>query len=118
MNSIGFYLRDQRVKLSLSLNNVCEQTGITTTRLNRIELGQVNEPSPEVLKKLAGFYKIDLIYLYKLAGYLDNNDISRQIQPFNNYEILSDEERNFIQQAIDFLAGKHYATNKEVYHEV
>lgn len=118
MNSIGFYLRDQRVKLSLSLNDVCEQTGITTTRLNRIELGQVNEPSPEVLKKLAEFYKIDLIYLYKLAGYLDNDDVSRQIQPFNNYEILSDEERNFIQQAIDFLAGNHFVANKEAYHEV
>lgn len=118
MNSIGSYLRDQRVKHSLSLNDVCEQTGITTTRLNRIELGQVNEPSPEVLKKLAEFYKVDLIYLYKLAGYLESNNFSRQIQPFNNYEILSDEERNFIQQAIDFLAGKHFATNKEAYHEV
>jgi len=118
MNSIGSYLREQRVKLCLSLNDVCEQTGITNTRLNRIELEQVNEPSPEVLKKLAEFYKVDLIYLYKLAGYLDNDDISRQIQPFNNYEILNDEERNFIQQAIDFLAGKHLVTNKGAYHEV
>lgn len=118
MDSIGSYLRKQRNRLSLSLNAVCEQTGITTTRINRIELGQVNEPSPEVLKKLATLYQVDLIYLYKLAEYLQNNDIPGEVQPFNNYEVLDDDERNFIQQTIDFLAGKHFGTKKEGYHEI
>lgn len=119
MNSIGTYLKKQRVKLSLSLNAVCEQTGITATRLNRIERNQVNEPSPEVLKKLASLYQVDLIYLYKLAGYVENTDISGQErQAFKNYEILNDEERNFIQQSIDFLAKKHLDANKEEYHEI
>lgn len=108
MNSVGSYLKKQRVKLSLSLNAVCEQTGITATRLNRIERDQVNEPSPEALKKLAELYQLDLIYLYKLAGYLENTDIAGQIQPFTNYEILSDEECKFIQQSIDFLAKRHF----------
>lgn len=114
MNSVGAYLRGQRVKLSLSLNDVYEQTGITSTRLNRIELDQVNEPSPEVLKKLAELYQVDLIYLYKMAGYLDETDILPQIKPFKNYEVLSDEERNFIQQAIDILAKNHLSENREV----
>ncbi len=108
MNSVGFYLKKQRAKLSLSLNAVCEQTGITTTRLNRIERDQVSEPSPDVLKKLAVLYQVDLIYLYKLAGYLENTDISGQIQPFINYELLSDEECEFIQKSIDFLAKRHF----------
>lgn len=114
MNSIGAYLREQRVKLSLSLNDVYEQTGITSTRLNRIELDRVNEPSPEVLKKLAVLYQIDLIYLYKMAGYLEDKDILSQLKPFNNYEVLNEEERNFIQQAIDILAKNHLPANKEV----
>jgi len=118
MNSIGSYLKNHRIKLSLSLNDVCEKTGITATRLNRIERNQVNEPSPGVLKKLAVLYQIDLIYLYKLAGYLEDTDISGQVQPFKNYEVLSDEERGFIQQSIDFLAQKHFAANKEGYHEI
>ncbi|WP_019849366.1 helix-turn-helix domain-containing protein [Desulfitobacterium sp. PCE1] len=110
MSSVGSYLKKQRAKLSLSLNDVCEQTGITTTRLNRIERNQVNEPSPEVLKKLAVLYQIDLIYLYKLAGYMENVDVTGQIQPFINYEILDKEEREFIQNSIDFLAQKHFKT--------
>lgn len=114
MNSIGSYLKKQRIKLSLSLNDVCEQTGITATRLNRIERNQVNEPSPEALKKLAVLYQIDLIYLYKLAGYLEDTDIPGKIQPFKNYELLNDDERNFIQQSIDFLAERQLAENKEV----
>lgn len=111
MDSIGSYLKKQRERLSLSLNAVCDQTGITSTRLNRIERNLVNEPSPEALKKLAGLYQIDLIYLYKLAGYLDNFDTKGQVQPFTNYEILNDDERNFIQQSINFLAEKHFTTN-------
>lgn len=118
MNSIGPYLRIQRERLSLSLNAVCEQTGITATRLNRIERNLVNEPSPNVLKKLAILYQIDLIYLYKLAGYLENININEQAQPFENYEVLNDAERNFIQHSIDFFAKKHYAANKEDYHEI
>lgn len=118
MDSIGSYLKKQRIKHSLSLNAVCEQTGITTSRLNRIERNQVNEPSPEVLKKLAVLYQADLIYLYKLAGYLENIDITGKTQPFRNYEILNEEERNFIQNSIDFLANRHFAANKEGYHEI
>lgn len=118
MNLIGPYLKKQRESLSLSLNSVCEQTGITATRLNRIERNLINEPSPDVLKKLAVLYKVDLIYLFKLAGYLEKNDINEQAHPFRNYEILNDEERDFIQQSIDFLARKHFAVNKEEYHEI
>jgi len=118
MNSIGSYLKKQRIKLSLSLNAVCEHTGITATRLNRIERGQVNEPSPEVLKKLSSLYRVDLIYLYKLAGYLENTDIQGKIQPFKNYELLNNDERNFIQKSIDFLAERHLAENKEEYNEI
>lgn len=118
MDSIGSYLKKQRIRLSLSLNAVCDQTGITATRLNRIERGKVNEPSPEVLKKLASLYQEDLIYLYKLAGYLENENIPEKIHPFKNLELLNDNERNFIQKAIDFLAERHLAQNREEYHEI
>lgn len=118
MNPVGPYLRELRTELSLSLNDVCKKTGITTTRLNRIELGQINEPSPEVLKKLSAFYHINLLELYKMAGYLEDTNFPEQTIPFFNYETLSCEERNFIQQSIDFLVKKHYTTNEGVHHEI
>lgn len=97
---------------------MCEQTGITATRLNRIERNLINEPSPSVLKKLAVLYQNDLTYLYKLAGYLDINDIKEQVPPFKNYEVLNDEERDFIQHSIDFFAKQHNVDRKEDYHEI
>jgi len=112
MNPVGFYLRELRTKLSLSLNDVCKKTDITTTRLNRIELGQINEPSPKVLKTLSIFYNIDLIDLYKRAGYLEDNSFNDPSVPFCNYQTLNCEERNFVQQTIDFLAENHHQRNE------
>lgn len=117
MISVGAYLKRQRERLSLSLNAVCEQTGITSTRLNRIERNLINEPSPDALKKLATLYQIDLIHLFKLAGYLDDQ-ITKEVYPFRNYEILNDDECEFIQQSIDFFAKKHSISSKEEYHEI
>lgn len=117
MVSVGVYLKRHRERLSLSLNAVCEQTGITTTRLNRIERNLINEPSPDALKKLAVLYGIDLIHLFKLAGYLDDQ-VSNEVYPFKNYEILNDDECKFIQQSIDFFARRHLKSSEEDYHEI
>ncbi|ACZ19194.1 transcriptional regulator, XRE family [Thermanaerovibrio acidaminovorans DSM 6589] len=108
MSSIGDYLRLLRTKRNLSLNDVFNSTGITTTRLNRIELGQVNEPSPLVLKKLSELYQVDLIKLYKMAGYLEDKDIGERVVPFSNYEILDNEECEYIQNTIDFFIRKNH----------
>lgn len=109
MSSIGDYLlRLLRTKRNLSLNDVFNSTGITTTRLNRIELGQVNEPSPLVLKKLSELYQVDLIKLYKMAGYLEDKDIGERVVSFSNYEILDNEECEYIQNTIDFFIRKNH----------
>jgi len=108
MESVGLYLRTLRTQRDLSLNAVCAQTGITTTRLNRIELGEVKEPSPEVLKKLSEFYGVDLLNLYLLAGYLKSSDIAERSIPFRNYEILDADECGYIQQTIDFFIVKNH----------
>ena len=108
MGSIGEYLRSLRTKRHLSLNDVFSSTGITTTRLNRIELGQINEPSPLVLKKLSELYQVDLINLYKMAGYLEDSDIGSRVFPFSNYELLDNEECEFIQNTINFFVRKNH----------
>ena len=118
MNPVGEYLRTIRTQRNLSLNDICKQTGITTTRLNRIELGQVNEPSPDVLKKLSVLYQVDLVNLYTMAGYLENSDIVERTLPFCNFETLDDEERNFIQQTIDFFIKRRCKKKEVAHHEV
>lgn len=102
MSKVGEYLKKIRLNQNLSLNDVYEKTGITDSRLNRIEL-EKNEPSPNILKQLSKLYNIDLINLYLMAGYLDNTNISNREIPFYNFEILDDEEKEYIQQTIDFF---------------
>ena len=54
---IGAFLRQERMNASLSMKSVAEQTGISTSRLKRYELGERPIPLPElevILKVLGG----------------------------------------------------------------
>ena len=54
---IGAFLRQERMNASLSMKSVSEQTGISTSRLKRYEMGERPIPLPElevVLKVLGG----------------------------------------------------------------
>ena len=54
---IGAFLRQERMDASLSMKSVAEQTGISTGRLKRYELGERPIPLPElevILKVLGG----------------------------------------------------------------
>lgn len=46
--------------MNLSLLQVQEATGIGHAYLARLEDGRVRKPSPEVMKTLCDFYKIDI----------------------------------------------------------
>ena len=54
---IGAFLRQERMNASLSMKSVAEQTGISTSRLKRYEMGERPIPLPElevILKVLGG----------------------------------------------------------------
>lgn len=74
MSNLGKRLKDYREMRGLTLKRVNEQTGITNSRLSKIERGQLVCP-PADLKKLARIYEVQLISLYLEAGYIDNDDL-------------------------------------------
>ncbi|CAN7578954.1 helix-turn-helix domain-containing protein [Rossellomorea sp. LjRoot5] len=77
MNDLGNFLKELRGKLSL--REVQEGTGISHTYLSTLEKGydprtkKPRKPTPEVLQKLARFYKVKYSDLMYLAGYLDES---------------------------------------------
>lgn len=75
MRKLGKKLKKLRIENKLSLAKVQHMTGITDTRLKRIEDGNIFEPSPFTLKKLAKLYNVNVIEFYQLAGYLDIEDL-------------------------------------------
>ncbi len=73
VESLGEYLREQRVAAQLSLRQLAEQAGVSNPYLSQIERG-LRRPSAEVLQQLAKALRISAETLYVRAGILDPED--------------------------------------------
>jgi transcriptional regulator with XRE-family HTH domain len=73
VESLGDYLREQRVSARLSLRQLAEQTGVSNPYLSQIERG-LRRPSAEVLQQLAKALRISAEQLYLRAGIVSPTD--------------------------------------------
>jgi transcriptional regulator with XRE-family HTH domain len=73
VESLGDYVREQRLSASLSLRQLAAQTGVSNPYLSQIERG-LRRPSAEVLQQLARALRISAETLYVRAGILDPED--------------------------------------------
>src|SRR3954447_5695459 len=67
VESLGDYLREQRVSARLSLRQLAEQAGVSNPYLSQIERG-LRRPSAEVMQQLAKALRISAEQLYLRAG--------------------------------------------------
>jgi transcriptional regulator with XRE-family HTH domain len=67
--TLGVLIRQTRERAGLSLRNLEAITGIPRTILNRLELGQLDAPSPHLLQRIAEALELDSDDLFALAGY-------------------------------------------------
>src|SRR5690349_21828474 len=76
VESLGTYLREQRVGAGVSLRQLAEQAGVSNPYLSQIERG-LRRPSAEVLQQLAKALRISAEQLYVQAGilYLDEDEL-------------------------------------------
>lgn len=80
VESLGDYLREQRVNAELSLRQLAEQTGVSNPYLSQIERG-LRRPSAEVLQQLAKALRVSAETLYVRAGILDpDEDGARSVE--------------------------------------
>jgi transcriptional regulator with XRE-family HTH domain len=73
VESLGDYLREQRVANRLSLRQLADQTGVSNPYLSQIERG-LRRPSAEVLQQIAKALRISAETLYVRAGILNPDD--------------------------------------------
>ena len=73
VESLGTYLRDQRVAAELSLRQLADQAGVSNPYLSQIERG-LRRPSAEVLQALAKALRISAEQVYVQAGILNPDD--------------------------------------------
>jgi transcriptional regulator with XRE-family HTH domain len=67
--NIGKIIKDQRKKVSLSLNQLAKLSGVSVSHLGRIEQGH-RQPSTRTLQKIAKHLGFDLYELLVIAGHL------------------------------------------------
>ena len=73
VESLGDYLREQRVSAQLSLRQLAEQAGVSNPYLSQIERG-LRRPSAEVLQQIAKALRISAEQLYVRAGIVSPED--------------------------------------------
>jgi len=73
VESLGEYLREQRVSAHLSIRQLAEQAGVSNPYLSQIERG-LRRPSAEVLQQIAKALRISAEQLYIRAGILSPED--------------------------------------------
>ena len=108
MSVFGDYLKKRRVQSGLSLKEVQNRTGISNSRLCRIENGSLkSDIPPRDVRLLAEVYSEDLVSLYLLAGYLTRGDLQSYEQIFRKADLLNEDEKRNIQEQIDlFTKGR------------
>ncbi len=80
------------------MDDVADATGISDSRLFRIEKGITKHPSLDDISILLKFYKIPLVSFLCQEGYCDiSNTLLKNIEQLNAFEI------EHIQAEIDFI---------------
>lgn len=102
MNRFGKYLKECRERLDMTLRDVSEKTGITDSRLSKIENDRLDCPANE-LRKLAKTYNIPVVSLFLEIGYLIPEDLSEYQQIFQGINELDNREKNYIQEGINLI---------------
>lgn len=74
MEDLAEQLRLVRKIRKLSLQSAASQAGISATYLQKLERGEVKEPSPRVLQGLSRSLDVPYKELLGLAGYLEPDD--------------------------------------------
>ncbi|EHO79480.1 helix-turn-helix domain-containing protein [Fusobacterium ulcerans] len=71
---LGKFIREKREELGLGLNQLATKIDITNSLISKLENGVTQKISPFLLKQLAKGLRIDYRELYKIVGYLDDDE--------------------------------------------
>ena len=66
--NFGHFLKSLRERQRMSLRDVEKESGVSNAYIAQIERGDRPAPSPEILRKLAGAYKVTVRELLMRAG--------------------------------------------------
>ena len=106
VESLGDYLREQRIAARLSLRQLAEQAGVSNPYLSQIERG-LRRPSAEVLQQIAKALRISAEQLYIRAGIISPEDGvggSVELAVLNDTGLTERQKQSLLDVYASFLA--------------
>ena len=103
--SLGAKLAVLRLRKGDSLQAVATAIGISKTHVWQLEKGNSENPSIELLKKLAEHFKVPLSYLAGAEIETTLDDVEAQ-QFFRDFKSLSEPERAVLKQTLEVFKTK------------
>jgi len=111
---LGDKLRQYRNLKGLTLRDVERETKVSNAYLNQLEQGNIKEPSPHFLHRLANFYGVPYSNLLKLAGYLTPKEEGKGKKTagvaFSLLKDLTQEEEEELLKYLEFIRQKKKVT--------
>src|ERR1700712_4268203 len=74
-NELSQVLRRERSRTNMTVRDLAEATGISSSTISRLETGEIVAPKPQQLQQLARALGIDVEELYATAGYLMSTEL-------------------------------------------
>ena len=115
VESLGDYLREQRVSAHLSLRQLAEQAGVSNPYLSQIERG-LRRPSAQVLQQLAKALRISAEQLYVRAGIVSPDQhagVSVELAILGDAQLTERQKQSLLDVYASFLALNGTTTPKE-----
>jgi transcriptional regulator with XRE-family HTH domain len=106
VQSLGEYLKEQRVAARLSLRQLAEQAGVSNPYLSQIERG-LRKPSADVLQQIARALRISAEQLYIRAGIVSPEDGvggSVELAVLNDVGLTERQKQSLLDVYSSFLA--------------
>jgi transcriptional regulator with XRE-family HTH domain len=115
VESLGDYLKEQRVNSRLTLRQLAEQAGVSNPYLSQIERG-LRKPSAEVLTQIAKALRISAESLYVRAGIISPEDGvggSVELAILGDTGLTERQKQSLLDVYSSFLAINATPTEKE-----
>ena len=103
--SLGAKLSELRLRRGFSLQEVADAVGVSKTHIWALEKGKSDNPSMDLLKKLAEYYKVPVGYL---AGADETASLEKveAEQFFRDFESLSEADQAYLKQTLEMLKSR------------
>jgi transcriptional regulator with XRE-family HTH domain len=112
VESLGDYLREQRIAARLSLRQLAEQAGVSNPYLSQIERG-LRKPSADVLQQIAKALRISAEQLYIRAGIISPEDGvggSVELAVLNDTGLTERQKQSLLDVYASFRAANSHLT--------